>query len=148
MGLAILTFISRLRSRNNTLAVVILAVALLVATSSQHASAMPMQSHLYAADGSVVTIACERGGPNCLPTDPLAPVKCGGPGNPCVIDGGPDCQNASSCGTDDTGHNNLNGASNMPGVISDTKSPSGGGTAPSVGGTAPKPAGGETMKAQ
>ena len=103
------------------------------------ASAMPIQSYAYS--GSIVTIACERGNPNCLTTDRNAPTKCGGPDHPCVIDNGPDCQNASSCGTDNTGHNNLNGASNMPGVVGRAK-PSGNKPV----GVAPKPIAGETTK--
>ena len=128
--------------------ILLASLATLLISGIDHVSAMPLQPVVSGSKDGYATIACERGGPNCLPTDPTAPTECGGPGNPCVIDGGPDCQNASSCGTDNTGNHNLNGASNMPGVISDTKSPSGGGTAPSDGGTAPKPAGGETMKAQ
>jgi hypothetical protein len=56
------------------------------------------------------------------------------------MDGAPDCQNASSCGTDNTGDHNLNGASNMPGVISDAVHPS--------GGENPKPNPGAAMKAK
>ncbi len=115
--------------------------AALVTATGHRVSAMPARP-LAAAAGDVVVIACQRGGPNCLPTDPRTPEKCGGPGNPCVIDGGPDCQNASSCGTDNTGDHNLNGASNMPGVISDSKAhPTGGGPA------ATKPVAAGTMKA-
>ena len=118
----------------------LVALAVVLLPGVGRVSAMPLQP-VVSAKGSITTVACERGGPNCLPTDPTAPTKCGGPGNPCVIDGGPDCQNASSCGTDNTGDHNLNGASNMPGVISDIKSPTGGGT-PKGGESAAKPAGG------
>jgi hypothetical protein len=116
-----------------------IAAAGLITAGTQHASAMPIQM-LSRAEAGVVAVACDRGEPNCLPADSSAPVMCGGPANPCVMDGAPDCQNASSCGTDNTGDHNLNGASNMPGVISDAVHPS--------GGENPKPNPGAAMKAK
>jgi len=123
----------------------IIASALILATGTfftanvQYASAMPMQGMTHAAKDGIVNANCAPGTPNCVPMGAGTPQKCGGPGNPCVIDGAPDCQNASSCGTDDTGDHNLNGASNMPGVISDIKQPSGGGK-PSPGNPSPSAA--------
>ncbi len=101
--------------------------AAFVGVNINHASAMPRQPTFY--QGNIVSIACERGNPNCLTTDRNAPTKCGGPDHPCVIDNGPDCQNASSCGTDNTGNHNLNGASNMPGVVG-RQAPKGSGLKP------------------
>jgi hypothetical protein len=109
------------------------AYALLVVAATfltpavRHVSAMPLQPLAYATNSDVATINCKPGTPNCTLAKNNAPSFCGGPGNPCVMDGAPDCQNASSCGTDNTGHNNLNGAGNMPGVVGAKKNPTTGG---------------------
>jgi hypothetical protein len=118
------------------------ATALIVATSTflasgtSHVTAMPLPLLAHSANSDLATINCKPGTPNCTLTKNNAPSFCGGPGNPCVIDGAPDCQNASSCGTDNTGHHNLNGAGNMPGVIGAKKNPTTGGGAGSPSGVA------------
>jgi len=108
-------------------------------TAARPVSAMPMPVFAPSHSG-LVAVACERGEPNCE-NGSGGPKSCGGPGNPCVADGGvPDCQNASSCGLDDTGHENLNAAPNMPGVTSDAIKHSGNGAngPPATGPVAPK----------
>src|ERR1700722_9854853 len=108
------------------------AIALVIATpafltvGTRLLSAMPLQPFAYATNSDVAPINCKPGTPNCTLTKANAPSFCGGPGNPCVMDGAPDCQNASSCGTDNTGHNNLNGAGNMPGVVGAKQNPGAG----------------------
>ena len=101
--------------------VLVVAAAFLTAGTG-HVSAMPLQTLAQPGNG-IVAIDCKPGSPNCTLTKENAPQFCGGPGNPCMMDNAPDCQNASSCGTDSTGHNNLNGAGNMPGVVGAKKSP-------------------------
>jgi hypothetical protein len=126
--------------RSKTFAFLAATVAFLAATD-RYVSSAPMQPLGYPNYGSFVPVACQRGGPNCLPVDNNAPTKCGGSGHPCVIDSGPDCQNASNCGTDTTGNHNLNGASNMPGVVGRQTPQGGKPTAPA------KPASGGAVKA-
>ena len=103
----------------------VIMTALFMTSMTPDVSAMPLQPPAYAAISDVATINCKPGTPNCTPTNANAPSFCGGPGNPCIMDAAPDCQNASSCGTDNTGHHNLNGAGNMPGVV-DLRKSSGG----------------------
>jgi hypothetical protein len=119
---------------------VAVAAAAFVTVSTHDASAMPMRPFVLATGAGIVSVACKQGNPNCTPVNARTPQRCGGPGNPCVIDGGPECQNASSCGTDNTGNHNLNSAGNMPGVVNVTKKPKG-------GGNAARPVGGGTAKA-
>jgi hypothetical protein len=119
----------------------VIVTAVFLTSGSRHVSAMPLQPLARAANSDVATINCKPGTPNCTPAKTNAPSFCGGPGNPCVMDGAPDCQNASSCGTDNTGHHNLNGAGNMPGVIGARRNPTTG-----TGPAALKPATGAMSK--
>ena len=94
-----------------------------------HASAAPIQPLVRADHGSLVMVNCKPGDPNCGPADSHAPTFCGGPGNPCMMDNAPDCQNANVCGIDpgdNNNKNNINGAGNMPGVVGAAKNPTGG----------------------
>jgi len=105
----------------------VIATAAFLTSGTRHVSAMPLQPLAYVTNSDVATINCKPGTPNCTLTNANAPSFCGGPGNPCVMDAAPDCQNASSCGTDNTGNHNLNGAGNMPGVVCAKKNPTTGG---------------------
>ena len=83
----------------------LLAAGVVLVAGVGYASAAPIRPIAASADNGIVLAKCNPGTPNCAKPSGNRPTFCGGPENPCTIDGGLDseCQGGGTCGTGPSG---------------------------------------------